>query len=125
MVPAMFVRLLLSGALAALSALPLSAEAPRLLDATAVSDGATWTVSLTLVHADSGWDHYASGVKVLAPDGTLLVKHDIAHPHEPGVPFTEVVSGIAVAKGTDHILVRLRCTLDGWEAQPHRIDLAN
>lgn len=120
MVDRMFRSLTLA---ATLLAAPASAEAPMLLEATATPGGGGWTISVTLMHADTGWDHYASGVKVLAPDGSPLAEIDIPHPHDAGVPFTETVAGVAVPPGAHHVLLRLRCTLDGWEARSHRLDL--
>jgi hypothetical protein len=104
-------------------AAPAAADPPEVLAATAVPGPGGWTISVTLRHPDSGWDHYASGWEVLAPDGTRLGYRELTHPHVDEQPFTRSLSGIAIDEDVDHVLIRPRCTLDGWVASPIRLDL--
>ena len=109
---------------AALTALPARAEAPQIRAAEATQSRAGWTVSVTLAHPDTGWDHYADGWEVLAPDGsTRLGLRELLHPHETEQPFTRSLSGVAIPAGTDHVLIRARCNVDGWGAALFRLDL--
>lgn len=110
---------------AILAAGPALADAPEVVAAEAVRQGATWTVAVTLAHPDSGWDHYASGWEVLAPDGTRLGYRDLAHPHVEEQPFTRSLSGLRIPDGIATILIRPRCTLDGWVASPVAVTLGN
>ena len=64
MKPAMIILLC---ALSAAS--PALAEAPRIEGATAHQNGSSWTISVTLSHADTGWEHYADGWRVLDENG--------------------------------------------------------
>lgn len=111
-------------ALALLAAAPAAATPPEVLAATAVPgpDG-QWTISVTLRHPDTGWDHFASGWDVLAPGGTRLGHRELSHPHVDEQPFTRSLAGVAVPAGIDHVLIRPRCTFDGWVAVPTRLDL--
>lgn len=95
------------------------ADPPRVVDAVAtpVGDG-RWTISVTLSHPDTGWDHYASGWKVLAPDGTLLGLRDLTHPHVDEQPFERARKGVAIPPELREVLIVPRCTLDGWVAMP-------
>lgn len=111
-------------ALLCLAAVPALADPPRVTAATATRDGATWTISVTLSHPDSGWDHYASAWEVLAPDGTLLGTRDLAHPHVDEQPFTRELAGVVIPEGVGHVLIRPRCTLDGWVAMPTMLSLS-
>ena len=45
-------------------------------------------VSVTLEHADTGWDHYANRWDVLDQDGNVLGSRVLAHPHVNEQPFT-------------------------------------
>lgn len=45
-------------------------------------------VSATLIHADTGWDHYANRWDVLDENGELLGSRELAHPHVNEQPFT-------------------------------------
>ena len=114
-------------ALAILSVFPLAAtaraEAPKVASASIVRQGEGWTVRALIRHPDSGWDHYASGWQVLAPDGTELAFAEITHPHLDGEPIREELTGIRLPQGVDHLTIRVRCTLDGWSARSYRLDL--
>jgi len=47
-----------------------------------------YQVSVTLEHADTGWDHYANRWDVLDEDGNVLGSRVLAHPHVNEQPFT-------------------------------------
>lgn len=107
----------------ALLATPALADSPQVIKAEAARQGASWTVAVTLTHPDSGWDHYASGWEVLAPDGSRLGYRELTHPHVEEQPFTRSLSGVTIPDGIGHVLIRPRCTLDGWVGSPARLDL--
>jgi len=50
--------------------------------------GNTWRVDVTVSHADSGWDHYANGWRVIDSEGKELGFRELLHPHETEQPFT-------------------------------------
>ncbi len=52
------------------------------------SGGDTFNVSVTLQHADTGWDHYADRWDVLDEEGNILGSRTLAHPHVNEQPFT-------------------------------------
>ena len=54
----------------------------------------TWSVSVTLRHADTGWEHYADAWRILGPDDTELGQRVLYHPHETEQPFTRSLSGV-------------------------------
>jgi len=41
-----------------------------------------WSVSVTLKHDDTGWDHYADDWRVVDEDGNVLGDRVLYHPHE-------------------------------------------
>ena len=58
-----------------------------------------YQISVTLLHADTGWDHYANRWDVLDEDGNVLGTRVLAHPHVNEQPFTrsltvEIPSGV-------------------------------
>jgi hypothetical protein len=93
---------------------PAMAAPPEIVSATATSEGGTWRFDVTLRHPDTGWDHYTDAWEVLLPDGTSLGVRILDHPHVEEQPFTRSLSGIAIPAGTDHVLIRARCSVDGW-----------
>ena len=52
--------------------------------------------SVSVRHADEGWDHYANKWDVVAPDGTLLETRILHHPHVNEQPFTRSLSGVNI-----------------------------
>ncbi len=113
----------LSIILCAIATSAAHADTPQVEGATVSRSGDSWSFDVTLTHPDTGWDHYADGWQVLAPDGTVLGTRALIHPHETEQPFTRSLSGIAIPAEIDHVLIRTHCTLDGWGAATYRVDL--
>lgn len=118
------IRTLAIAALAAGPALtPAFAHDATIDGATARASGDAWTISVTITHAETGWDDYADGWQVLAPDGTELGMRVLAHPHENEQPFTRSLSGVEIPDDLDHVLIRARTLGDGWGDALYRLDL--
>ncbi len=69
------------------------------------ADGA-YRFSVTVRHADEGWEHYADRWEVLTPDGTILGTRVLLHPHVGEQPFTRGLAGVAVPAGLSRVVVR-------------------
>lgn len=103
-------------------ALPANALVLMLMSAPALADPPVveaavlngQTLSVTLSHPDTGWDHYADGWEVLTPDGTSLGIRELAHPHVNEQPFTRSLSGVQVPEGIEALHIRARCNDTGW-----------
>ena len=76
--------------------------------------GGTWRFDVTVRHADTGWDHYADGWDVLAPDGTVLGTRTLFHPHVGEQPFTRSLGGVAIAAGIAEVTVRAHDKAHGY-----------
>ncbi len=109
--------------LALLLATPAWADPPIVTAATARSDGASFSFDVTLTHPDTGWDHYADAWQVEAPDGTVLGVRELAHPHVDEQPFTRSLSGVILPEGLDQVLIRPRCSVDGWAGEAFLLQL--
>lgn len=100
------------------------ADAPRVLAAEASPNGdGTYTVSATVRHGDTGWQHYADNFEVLAPDGTLLQRRVLYHPHETEQPFTRSVGDVKVPKGIKQVIVRSHDKVHGYGKETVTITL--
>lgn len=104
-------------------AAPAFADTPRVAGAEASLQSDHWTISVAILHPDTGWDHYANGWEVLAPDGTRLGYRELVHPHVDEQPFTRSLTGVAIPEDVEFVLIRPRCTLDGWSMETTRLKL--
>lgn len=84
----------------------------------------TYTVRVTVSHADEGWDHYADAWQVLAPDGTVLGTRELAHPHVNEQPFTRALRGVAIPDDLEEVRIRARDKVHGFGGREIRIPVA-
>jgi hypothetical protein len=91
----------------------LAGEADVLdVEVTAANEGDRFTV--TVRHADEGWDHYADRFEVVTPEGEILGVRTLHHPHVDEQPFTRSLSGVLVPDDVDRVLVRARDSVHGY-----------
>ena len=81
-------------------------------EAAVAADG-TWRFSVTVRHADEGWDHYADAWDIVAPDGTVLATRILHHPHVDEQPFTRSLSGIVIPEDVATVTVRAHDSVHG------------
>lgn len=87
------------------------------------TDG-SWRFSVTVRHADTGWDHYADLWQVVAAEsGNVLGERPLAHPHTGEQPFTRSLSGVEIPAGVETVMVRAKCNRHGYQGRQVRIDL--
>ena len=98
----------------ALLPLPALADPAQVIDASARASGSGWTVSVTIAHGDTGWEDYADGWRVEAPDGTVLGTRVLYHPHVEEQPFTRSLSGVEIPADMAEVVIRARTNTDGW-----------
>lgn len=101
---------------AVLVALPPAAAGGEadVVDARAARAGdGTWRFSVTVRHADEGWDHYADRWQVLAPGGEVLGTRVLHHPHVDEQPFTRSLGGVEIPAGLARVRVRARDSVHG------------
>ena len=77
--------------------------------------GGVFDFDVTIRSNDLGWDHYADAFEVLAPDGTLLGKRVLLHPHETEQPFTRDLHGVAIPDGVRQVTIRAHHKPAGYD----------
>jgi len=98
--------------IAALLPLPALGGQADVIDATATRSGAEWRIEATVRHADEGWDHYANGFEIVAPDGTVLGTRVLYHPHVEEQPFTRSHT-LTIPEGITEVTVRALDSVHG------------
>ncbi|MDV7144195.1 hypothetical protein R3X27_16030 [Tropicimonas sp. TH_r6] len=102
----------------------LAVADPAVIESVEARPGASgWTFSVTLRHGDTGWDDYADGWRVLAPDGTVLGTRELAHPHVNEQPFTRSQSGIEIPAGMTEVDIQSSTSVEDWSGETVRFTL--
>jgi hypothetical protein len=83
--------------------------------------GASWTVTVTLQHADTGWDHYADGWRIMSPEGKVLGHRTLYHPHVNEQPFTRKLSDVMIPAEIYTVFIEAHDKVHGWN--PARLEV--
>lgn len=75
------------------------------------------TISATVRHDDTGWDHYADHWRVLTPEGEEVARRVLYHPHENEQPFTRSLGQVRIPPGIDHILIEAHDSVHDYGGQ--------
>lgn len=102
---------------------PALADDAVIEDATARKGASGWSFSVTLSHAETGWDDYADGWRVETEAGEVLGTRVLAHPHVNEQPFTRSLSGVVVPDGISTVWIRAKTLGDGWGQDRFPLDL--
>jgi hypothetical protein len=78
---------------------------------------------VTVRSIDKGWNHYADAFEVLAPDGTVLGRRELLHPHETEQPFTRELYGLRIPSRITEVLVRARHKPLGYDGIVKKVPL--
>jgi hypothetical protein len=103
---------------------PANADEVKILAADFRNSGADrWSVSVTLQHGDTGWDHYADDWRVVDGDGNVLGDRVLYHPHVDEQPFTRGLDGVTVPAGTATVYIEAHDKVHGWTPDRLKVDL--
>ena len=78
---------------------------------------------VTLEHADTGWEHYADGWRVLTEDGEELGNRVLLHPHVNEQPFTRSLSGVQIPAGIDTVWIEAHDSVHGTNSEKYKLEL--
>ena len=84
---------------------------------------AEWRANVTLQHADTGWEHYADGWRVVSPDGTILGHRTLYHPHVKEQPFARSLAGIQIPDSVTVVYIEAHDKVHGWSQERVKVDL--
>ena len=107
-----------------LAALPALAGEADVVDVKVRRNAAgAFDFDVTVRSVDKGWQHYADAFEILAPDGSLLGRRVLLHPHEDEQPFTRELYGVKVPAGVTRVTVRARHKPKGYDGKTMSVTL--
>ncbi len=62
-------------------------------------------IDATVIHADTGWQHYANRWDVSSTEGAVLGSRKLLHPHESEQPFTRSLT-LTIPPDVTEVVVR-------------------
>ena len=74
----------------------------------------TYDFSVTVLHKDAGWEHYANKWDVTDEKGTVLGARVLYHPHVDEQPFTRNLSGVKIPKNIKSVIIRAHDSVHGY-----------
>ena len=86
-------------------------------------NGDTYRFSVTVRHADAGWDHYADKWEVVTPDGKVIDTRVLAHPHDNEQPFTRSLGSVRIPAGLAKVRVRAHDKVHGYGGREMEVDM--
>lgn len=96
---------------------------PDVIDASATSDGSTWTVSATLSSPYDTPERYADAWRVVGPDGTVYGERILTHDHASEQPFTRSESGIEIPDDVMSVTIEGRDQEFGYGGDTFELEL--
>lgn len=79
--------------------------------------------SVTIRHADTGWDHFADKWEILDEKGAVLATRVLHHPHVDEQPFTRSLSGVRIPEHVKTITIRAHDSVHGYGGREINVDL--
>jgi len=80
------------------------------------NDG-SYTINVTVQHADEGWNHYADHWLVLDKDEQIIAARKLMHPHIKEQPFTRSLSYIQIPDEVTEVTIRAHCSVDNYSGK--------
>lgn len=66
----------------------------------------SYSFTVTVLHKDTGWNHYASKWDIIDEKGTVIGTRTLHHPHVEEQPFTRSLSGVEIPGTIRAVTVR-------------------
>lgn len=104
--------------------LSIHANEVQIVDATATKDGDTWTVAVTLNHADVDGKHRADLWQIVSEKGEVLGVRKLGHAHMDQ-PFTRDLQGVKIPENTSVVYIEAHDKVHGWAKERFKLNLAS
>lgn len=83
----------------------------------------TYNFTVTVLHKDTGWDHYANKWDIIDENGRVLGTRILHHPHVGEQPFTRSLSGVKISDTIKIFKIRAHDSVHEYGGKVVRIEL--
>lgn len=83
----------------------------------------SYRFSVSVRHADEGWDHFANKWDVVDPEGNVLGTRVLAHPHVNEQPFTRSLSNVEIPTGMEYVVIRTHDSVHEYGGKEYKVEL--
>ena len=116
-------RLALAGFLGA-NAVAAAAGPADVVEAHALCSAESLCVfTVSVKHADSGWQHYANRWEVLGPNDEVLATRTLRHPHVGEQPFTRKLPRVKLPATLETVRIRAHDSVHGYGGAEVSVEL--
>lgn len=83
----------------------------------------TFRFNVTISSNETGWDYYADAFEIVGPDGEVLGRRTLHHPHVDEQPFTRSLGGVEIPAGIDTVTIRAHHSEAGYDGRTLTVEL--
>ena len=83
----------------------------------------SYNFTVTVLHKDTGWEHYANKWDIIDEDGIVLGTRILHHPHVKEQPFTRSLSGVEIPETVKVVKIRAHDSVHEYGGKVVSIEL--
>ena len=108
-----FVLAVIIGGATMLAQMSAAGEADVVAVTVKKSSNGVYRFDVTVKHGDTGWQHYADNWEIVGPDGAVIDRRVLLHPHVGEQPFTRSIPRVEIPDAAKSVVVRAHDSVHG------------
>lgn len=105
------------------SSISIASDAKIIKASAELTSAQKFNITVTLEHADEGWDHFANAWRVYSKEGELIGERVLHHPHVKEQPFTRTLLGLSVPSNVKEVVIVAVCSTTGESKKSYTLKL--
>ncbi len=105
------------------SSMSIASDAKIIKASAELTSAQKFNITVTLEHADEGWDHFANAWRVYSKEGELIGERVLHHPHVKEQPFTRTFLGLSVPSNVKEVVIVAVCSTTGESKKSYTLKL--
>lgn len=105
------------------SGISIASDAKIIKASAELTSAQKYNISVTVEHADEGWEHFANAWRVYSMEGELIGERVLHHPHVKEQPFTRRLLGLSVPTEVKKVTIVAVCSKTGESKASYNLKL--